>query len=291
MKYQYPSEINFKKETGGISACYKDGSKIKYNLDIWAINYLLNEGLYQDNRDNIVHLHATDTTMALRLCLLQKFQLFKNIVFDVANAGYFKETIEDILNDNSKKYITYSTDFLPRGKKRTQEALIEQHLSEDLSRLSEKEFTKSKKSITQFPANIFKVKISEENRVTRKFWIDILSVNNSKQLSVIELKAGENCPLDILIQAIDYGIYCHLFKKHIADCFFNNVPSLDKNKIAIYCVAEKFHPGLMGRNEIKGILSLFQQNNFFDLILFKIGTTSGKIDSDPVTVVYDSRLR
>jgi hypothetical protein len=284
---KYPSEINFKKEKDGICVCYKDNSEVKYSLDIWAISYLLNEKLYQDRKENIVHLPVTDRTMALRIFFLQ--HLFKNIVFDVANAGDFKE-IEDIVHDNGKKYITYSTGFPPRGKRKTKEALIEQYLSEDLSRLSETEFAGSNKPMTQFPANIFEEQISKKNRVTRKFWIDILSVNNFNQLSVIELKTGANCPLDILMQAIDYGIYCHLFKEHIADSFFGGVPLLGKNKIAIYCVVERFHPGLVGRDDIKGILPLLQQNDLFDLILFEIRTTSGKIEGKPV-IVYDSRSR
>jgi len=286
---KYPSEINFKKATDGICVCYKDNSKGKYNLDIWAISYLLNEKLYQDHKENIVHLHVTDPTMALRMFFLNKFQLFKNIVFDVTNAGDFKEIIEDIINGNDKKYTTYS-DFAPRGKRQTQEALLEQHLSEDLSRLSETEFSESDEPITQFPANIFKEEISQEKRVTRKFWIDILAVNKFNQLSVIELKAGSNCPLDILIQATDYGIYCRLFKKHIAKSFFKNcnTEEIVKNKIAIYCVAEKLHPGLMGNNEIKGIVSLIRKNDLFDLIFVEIKTKDNKSECKPV-IVYDSR--
>jgi len=288
---RYPAKINFKEETDGICVCYKDSSEIKYNLDIWAISYLLNEKLYQDHKENIIHLHVTGLTMALRLFFLQESQLFKNIVFDVANAGDFKEIFEDIINDNGKKYITYSTDFPPRGKKKNREAILEQRLSEDMSLLSEAEFSKSNKSITQFPANIFKEKISEENRATKKFWIDILTVNKFNQLSVIELKAGSNCPLDILIQAIDYGIYCHLFKEHLTKSFFKNcnTEEMVTNKIAIYCVAEQFHPSLMGSNEIKGVLPLIQQNDLFDLILLKIKTKSNMVENKQI--IYDSRLR
>jgi len=284
---KYPSEINFKNVTDGICVCYKDSPEVKYNLDIWAISYLLNEKLYQDHKENIVHLHVTDPTMALRMFFLNKFQLFKNIVFDVINAGDFKEKIEDIINGNGKKYTTYSKVLAPRGKRQTQEALLEQHLSEDLSRLSETEFSESDEPITQFPANIFKEEISQEKRSTRKFWIDILAVNRFNQLSVIELKAGSNCPLDILIQAIDYGIYCHLFRKHIADSFFKNSNITDK--IALYCVANKFHPGLRGGNGIEGIIPLINKNNgLFDIVLVEIKTKDNKSESKPV-IVYDTR--
>ena len=154
-----------------------------------------------------------------------------------------------------------------------------------MSGVFETEFTGSNKVIRQFPANIFKETISEKTRITRKFWIDILSVNKFNQLSVIELKAGSNCPLDILIQAIDYGIYCRLFKEHLAKHFFEDCDpeKIVESKVAIYCVAEKFHPGLMGCNGIKGIMPLILKNDLFDLILFEI-----KIKPD---VVYDSRTK
>jgi hypothetical protein len=299
MNYQYPSEINFKKVIDGISVCYRDSSEVKYNLDIWAISYLLNEGLYNDNKKNIIQFDAinintlTGLTVGLRLYFLQKYQFYKKIFFDVKNVNEIKEKVEDIQNRIGSKYITYpnsrSEDFQKRRPKDSPEGRLEKEMSKDLSCISESEFVShSDKYRTQFPANIFKDKISEEKRVTRKFWIDILAVNKFNQLSVIELKAGSNYPLDILIQAIDYGIYCHLFRKHIADSFFKNSNITDK--IALYCVAEKFHPKLMGNDKIKGIMPLIQKNNLFDLILLKIKTKGDTVEGKP-DVVYNSRLK
>jgi len=296
---KYPSEINFREETDGVSVCYKDSPEVKYNLDIWAISYLLNKGLYSVHKENVIHLDAIDIsrpmwlTMGLRLYFLSKFQVFKNISFDIKNVDEINVKVEDIVKNVGKtdKYITYSDpeDFSSRGTKSHPESRLEKYISENLSGVFGTEFSGSNKVIRQFPANIFEDEINEKARITRKFWIDILAVNNFNQLSVIELKAGANCPLDILIQALDYGIYCHLFKKHIADCFFDKVPLLDKNKIAIYCVAENFHPGLMGRNGIKGVLSLILKNKLFDLVLLGIKTKGDKVEGKPV-VVYDSRL-
>lgn len=291
---KYPSKINFKKVTDGICVCYKDSSKVEYNLDIWAISYLLNEELYNNSKENIIHLDAIDIntprglTMGLRLYFLSKYQFFKKISFDIKNADEIKEKVEDIGNHSGNKYskyITYSDpkEFSSRGTKPLPESRLEKYISEHMSNVFETEFSASVDPLRQFPANIFREKISKENRVTQKFWIDILTVNKFNQLSVIELKAGSNYPLDILIQAIDYGIYCRLFKEHIAKSFFKNcnTEEIVKNKIAIYCVAEKFHPGLMGNNEIKGIVHLIQKNDLFDLILAQIEIKTNK--------VYDSR--
>ncbi|MCX5633428.1 MAG: hypothetical protein NTW93_07135 [Phycisphaerae bacterium] len=293
---KYPSEINFKKEKDGICVSYKDNSEVKYSLDIWAISYLLNKGLYGVHKENVIHLDVIDInkpmwlTMGLRIYFLSKFQIFKNISFDIKNVDEINAKVEDIVKNVGKtdKYITYSDpeDFLSRGTKSHPESRLEKYISENLSGVFATEFSGSNKAIRQFPANIFENEINKGARITRKFWIDILAVNNFNQLSVIELKAGANCPLDILIQALDYGIYCHLFKKHIADYFFDKVLLLDKNKIAIYCVAEKFHPGLMGRN---GVLSLILKNKLFDLVLLEIKTKGDKVEGKPV-IVYDSRL-
>ena len=55
----------------------------------------------------------------------------------------------------------------------------------------------------------------------------MLFTQNSRQsragaLSPIELKVGGNIPLDLFAQGMDYGIYCHLFKKHIIENWFSN---------------------------------------------------------------------
>ena len=109
---KYPSEMNFKKVTDGICVCYKDSSKVKYNLDIWAISYLLNEELYSNSKENIIHLDAVDidTTMGLRLHFLSESNLFKNVAFDIKSADKINEKVEDVIKNVGKtnKYITYS---------------------------------------------------------------------------------------------------------------------------------------------------------------------------------------
>ncbi len=295
---KYPSSINFEEKIDGLHVCYRDKLDAKYNLDIWAVSYLLNEGLYKEHKENIIHLDTIDVnkpiglTIGLRLHFLSKFQFFKNIGFFIKNVDEIKEKVEDIQKNIGKnsEYITYSQDFTPRGTKLLPESLLEQYISENLSHVFETEFSGSNKFIRQFPANVFRKKISEKNRITRKLWIDILTVNKFNQLSVVELKAGSNCPLDLLIQAIDYGIYCHLFKEHLADSFLKNrnKGEIVKSKIVVYCVAEKFHPGLMGNNEIKGIVPLIRKNDLFDLILFEIKVKDDKVEGRP-EIVYDSR--
>jgi hypothetical protein len=88
-------------------------------------------------------------------------------------------------------------------------------------------------------------------------------------LSIIELKAGHNVPLDLLIQAIDYGIFAHLFKEHIADCRFINNRNILANKVAVYLVAEIFHPAIVGDKKTRGVISRLKDNKLFNIQLIQ----------------------
>jgi len=292
----YPSNVLFEPTDDGIRVRYKrplaEGIIPKFNLDVWGIGYLLNAGLYHDDRTNVVHLDVIDVTMALRLHFLSKADLFRNIQFEVYQSDEIRFKVEDILDNvgKTKKYVTYDkgSDFSIRGTGETLESKVEKNLCENISLLSGSEFPASAPLIRQFPPNIFERERSEATRVTRKLWIDILTVDKVNQLSVIELKVSDNIPLDLLIQAIDYGVFCHLFKQHISECWFRGIEGVSKNKIAIYCMAEKFHPAITGDKNYTGLTSLIQRNDFFDIILMQIEVENAKVVGTP-QILFDTR--
>ncbi|MBN2136272.1 MAG: hypothetical protein JW720_00545 [Sedimentisphaerales bacterium] len=282
---RYPSIIHFEPTNDGVSVKYKEDApnrkKLKCNLDIWAISYLLNEGLYRDDSTNVVHLDIIDITTALRFHFLSRVGLFKNIQFEACQPNSFQERAKDILNNvgATKKYVTYGKGYdLPvrKTKEKQSESLLESNICHDISRVFGGEFPASAPVIRQFPANIFEGEIAEPKRITRKFWVDMLTVNRFNQLSVVELKAGGNAPLDLLMQAIDYGIVCHLFKNTISDRFPGG-HELVQNKIAIYCVAEKFHPAIVGNESWIGLTSLIQNNALFDIVLVQIEVKNSQV--------------
>jgi hypothetical protein len=156
-----------------------------------------------------------------------------------------------------------------RGTKDKPESLIEKELSDNLSKHIS-DFPAGVKVIRQFPANIFEKSISKESRITDKLLIDMVSVNNTGELSPIELKVGGNIPLDLFAQGLDYGIYCHLFKKHIGNNWFKEHVSIAQNKVTIYYVGENFHPALVGRDGEVGIVSLITSNKWFNIVFVKI---------------------
>lgn len=182
-----------------------------------------------------------------------------------------KRAEEIIIKIKNKEYVTYEHDykFKDRGTKDKQESLLEDYIFSNLSQCLCGEFKVDRAGIRQFPANFFNRSVKKSNRKGEKFWIDILTVNKSNQLSVIELKAGHNVPLDLFIQAIDYGIFVHLFKEHIADYKFINNRNILVNKVAVYLVAERFHPAIIGDKKTRGVISRLQDNKLFDIHLIQ----------------------
>jgi len=279
-KKVYPGELEFTQTPSGIKVEYPAAIIKKRSPDIWALKYLLDKGLYNFKGKNIVTLGKTDPTMALRLHFMPK--IFAGAAFTAKDD--FKLQAKDIICNVDKQYKTYDCDFKERGTKPYPESLLETSIWNTMDMCFGKEFPKSNYGVRQFPANIFNWHINEKARITRKFWIDILTVNTAGQLSVLELKAGGNASLDLLAQAIDYGVFCQLFKEHIAKCWFPEAGKSSKNKIAVYCIAEKFHPALI---DDKGIKSLIQPNDFMDIIFIQTEVRNNKVSN--YQILFDTR--
>lgn len=284
---QYPPSIKFIKTDDGIRLVYlKD--LIIYNPDIWAISYLLNEEIFYKNKLNIIHLDVLSITMALRLHFLPSF--FENIKFECNKGIIFKEKAQDILNNIGTKYITYdkkSYDFSGRETKQGFDSLIEKNIYKNLAKFFKKDFSESNRVIRHFPADIFEEKISDDHRMGEKFLINSLTINNFEQLSVIYLKAKDTHPLDALAQAIDCGIFCYLFKEHIVKGWFDKNENIIKNKIAVYFIAEKFHPGIRGD---KGVKSLIRKNDLFDIVMIEIKVKNHNVAGNPEFIFNTRKL-
>lgn len=265
-KKVYPSRLNFIPNQQKL--CVSVSKETKHNPDLWGIKYLFDKDLH--NNAEICVNGTISNSRALRMYFLR--YLFPDITFHDDYGDKFRIDAEEIISNIGSKYITYSSDghlFDDRGTKDKLESLIENELAGNLSRYAS-DFVDSAKVIRQFPANIFCDCISENSRVTDKLWIDMVSVNCAGELSPIELKVGGNIPLDLFAQGLDYGIYCHLFKGHVRDNWFNKKAGAKKDKVTIYYIGEEFHPALVGRGKEKGIISLIRQNEFFNIVFIKI---------------------
>jgi len=289
-KKVYPAKISFDStKISDRTLIVGSTGKTKYNPDIWAIKYLFDKNM--GNVPSKVYIRGTiSKTMALRMYYLKN--LFPNVEFHDNKGDSFINKAEEIIKNVGQKYVTYTSCKHPlnnRGTKDKPESQVEKELTDNLSKFIA-DFSAKTKVVRQFPANIFRDTISEKNRITNKLWIDMVSVNKAQELSPVELKVGGNIPLDLFAQGLDYGIYCHLFKRHIKENWFNSSNDPKSSKITIYYVGENFHPALVGRGEEKGIISLIRKNKLFDIVFIKIAVDkhSQRIKGKP-EICFDTR--
>lgn len=278
-KKEYPSRLKF----GPLCAnlCVSFDGKTKYNPDLWSIKYLFDQG-FGDSPSEVCISGQISNRMALRMYYLR--YLFPLVKFHDDQSDKYIEVAEEIIENIGEKYITYKASDCPfddRGTKDKLESKTEKEIASDLSKYIP-DFTSGAKAIRQFPANIFQKPISDATRITDKLWIDMVSVNNARELSPIELKVGNNIPLDLFAQGLDYGIYCYLFKRHIKENWFGALNSSPHEKVTIYYVGEKFHPALIGRGGENGIISLIRKNELFNIVFVQITNKTSK-------VVFDTR--
>ena len=285
-KKVYPSNLRFALKDSTLSVYFP--SRTKYSPDLWSIKYFFDKGMGNVSVRVCINGEISKT-MALRMYFLK--DLFPDIEFHDADDDKYIADAEEIIKNISTRYITYKSSdykFNNRGTKDKLESRIEKELADNLSRYIS-DFPAGTNVIRQFPANIFMNKISKKSRITDKLLIDMVSVNDTGELSPIELKVGGNIPLDLFAQGFDYGIYCHLFKEHIGDNWFNGHSSIAQNKVTIYYVGEKFHPSLVGRGEEKGIISLIRKNRFIDIVFVKITVDKNNQHIACPEVIFDTR--
>ncbi len=286
-KKVYPSQLNFNHVQQRLYV--HAFGETKYNPDLWGIKYLFDKGIHGNNADICVS-GTISNSLALRMYFLR--YLFPGFNFHDDYEDRFHTDAEEIIRNAGSRYVTYSSEghlFDDRGTKEKLESLIENELAGAISQYVS-DFADGTKVIRQFPANIFRDRISENSRVTDKLWIDMVAVNQAGELSSIELKVGGNIPLDLFAQGLDYGIYCHLFKSHIRDNWFKDCADSAKNKVTIYYVGEEFHPALVGRGKEKGIASLIRENEFFNIVFIKICVDKKKrCITGKSEVIFDTR--
>lgn len=284
--YPDESKLRFDHKSSALSVYFDP--ETQYNPDLWSIKYLFDKDM--GNAPIKVCINGKiSNTLALRMHFLK--DLFPNIEFHDANDDSYITDAKEIISNIGTKYVTYDSKDHPlnnRGIKEKLESIIENELAKNLSRYIS-DFSAGVKVIRQFPANIFEKSICRDSRITDKLWIDMVSVNNAGELSPIELKVGDNIPLDLFAQGLDYGIYCHLFKKHIGNNWFNGYNSIAQNKITIYYVGEKFHPALIGRDEEKGIISLIKKSPLFNIVLVEITVNKSEHAVTDSEVIFDTR--
>lgn len=224
-----------------------EAAVLKDPLDLWGVAWLLHhEGAGQvvDVRPPRGLSRARWRTLILRMEAMG--QCFPGIEFRVDGTTRFLQEAAEIRADlKSGLLFTYDRSNFHRagaGTKGTPESVVEAWIFDHAKKFLHGTFPHGLRR--QFPANIFKTSLAEPNRATAKQWIDLIGVDVEGRLSAIELKVGENLPLDLLAQGLDYAVYCHVLRRHLQ---WNWFPEATSERVALYLVADAFHPGLLPR--------------------------------------------
>jgi hypothetical protein len=245
-------------------------------LDLWGVSWILNNDMPQrvvDVRPPRGLSRAQLRTLAMRLVVLQDSMTGFEFRLD-GSARYVQEAAEIRGDIKSGLLFTYDRANLHRGAAGTKpapEAAIETWVGEHAKKFLQGAFPH--RLVRQFPAGVFKTSLAERNRATSKLWIDMVGVDKEGRLSAIELKIGEELSLDRFGKGIDGAVFCHLFQKYMQRSWF---PDVTSDRIALYLLAEKFHPALVGADgdPCHPLTQVIQASDWLDVILVQIDASN-----------------
>ncbi len=160
--------------------------------------------------------------------------------------------LKEILHDYSKMPARQDKDTSGRIEKDFQTFLfgkgldinVEERTNERLAILGEDFFNLKKKSIKilrEFPTGVFKDDVSEAKRILPTEYVDLVTLNKRRKLSIIELKLND-VKLEAISQILDYGLFFRCYRVAI----FEAIQKLFKcrprgNDIICYLVNNRFH--------------------------------------------------
>jgi len=102
----------------------------------------------------------------------------------------------------------------------------------------------SYKVLREYPTGVFHSKIVKSNRILPTYFIDIVTFNKRKELSIIELKL--NYPkIESISQILDYALFSVTYKNQLSKILKDNFcpDKFEEKPIACYLVNNQFHPG------------------------------------------------
>lgn len=298
-KIDFPGEkyLRFDREGSSQLVVHEVGVREgRFAPDIWGIAYCMNELRLSQGTINVVPQPSASPqyvwTLSLRLAFLS--DLFApSFRFLMKGSEAYLDKKHEMQNGIGTRYATYDSTNLKLESHRTKgkqskvnakESREEERFIRDPDSRLPGEFVGILRR--QFPANIFKLRTSnspvrfkEDDRITKKLWIDLMGVNQARELSVLELKVGRNVSLDVFAQAFDYGVYCHLFLNHLKRTF-EDFHAATSSKVAVYILADKLHPLILStpNDDRKAISSVLPRNNVFRIVF--VQENSIRYDSD-----------
>jgi len=127
--------------------------------------------------------------------------------------------------------------------------------------------------IREFPTGVFHKKIKKDTRILPTEYVDFVTFNKKRELSIIELKINDP-KLEVISQVLDYSLYYSAYKDDIINILKkidSNAPlPLKKGEIQCYVVNNYFH------KHFDKISKYYSNNKSNPFIIKKI--TLGKTD-------------
>jgi hypothetical protein len=120
--------------------------------------------------------------------------------------------------------------------------------------------------LREYPTGVFNKQASEKNRVLMTDFVDIVSINKSGCLSVIELKIDNNSPLELISQVLDYALFfaCYVGQLLKTNTLKPLAANIRKNEISCYAVANYFH------KRLDSILPYYRTSGRYNFELYKV---------------------
>lgn len=265
----------------------EEESALREPLDLWGAAWVLENdlpGRIVDVRPPRGLSRAHWRTLVLRLVALQ--ECLDGFEFRMDGATRYLQEAAEIRGDiRSGLLFTYDRSNLHRGAsgaKPGPESRLEAWIVEHGKKFLQGAFPRS--MLRQYPASIFKTSLAEKNRATSKRWIDLVGVDKEGRLSAVGLHVGEDASLDLFAQGIDNALFCREFQKNIRRSWF---PEVTSDRIALYLVADRFHPALLSRDgePAHPLCEAIRPSDWLDIILVQVDT-SGLPIALPDRVVF-----
>lgn len=292
-KKGFSSAISYKLNDTYLTFEMKDKKGKLRELDCWGLAFYkeLNQAIDDDNfvnelkfkikSKNHKHYHIESCKRRLsflkqnnevQICLYIDNQVVSLYSYDELMKIGKKEIIRNSINERS------DDDIPGRLEKDFQSYLFGKGLKEKEIRTNERLallgsdfiFSKDKSSVLfrEFPTGSFNKTISKNTRTMPTEFIDLVTVNKYKELSLIELKVSDS-KLDVISQALDYSLY-FLVHSHSLKAVLEQEGLVynEKNGFNTYIVNNYFHPRF---NDIYKFYQPKDTKKYFKLVKTTLG--------------------
>jgi hypothetical protein len=264
LDYEYCKDSNF----ATIRWCEKATESYKNNLrmlDCWGLAYIEFLKSHQDNlnpRGLRIEIKNKGNINTFTLEMLRRRVSFLNFNDNLINVELIIENKEDKLYSKDNLYNRPENEIIhqdiPDRSFDDKPGRLEKDLQAFISRVKDNrrlayfgsDFYKMKKKyglIREFATGVFTGQVKESTRILPTNFVDFVSFNKYRKLSIIELKINDS-KLEAISQLLDYAIYFAAYRSQLNSLIIKKIgkencpSSFIDHPIVGYLVNNYFHP-------------------------------------------------